>query len=117
MKELLESSVFIGVMISLSSYGVGIWLRKKTGLSFINPLLISIILVIAFLLISGISYQTYAKGADIISFLLTPATICLAVPLYRKLDVLRRRTDFGYEFGVRRPDGRYAALALLRAEA
>ena len=33
-----------------------------------------------------------------------------------QLDVLRRRTDSGYEFGVRRPDGRYAALALLRAE-
>ena len=90
MKELLESSVFVGVMISLSSYGVGIWLRKKTGLSFINPLLISIILVIAFLLISGISYQTYAKGADIISFLLTPATICLAVPLYEQFSLLKK---------------------------
>ncbi|MCI5482002.1 MAG: LrgB family protein [Bacteroidales bacterium] len=90
MKELLESSVFVGVMISLSSYGVGIWLRKKTGLSFINPLLISIILVIASLLISGISYQTYAKGADIISFLLTPATICLAVPLYEQFSLLKK---------------------------
>ena len=75
MKELIESSVFIGVLISLASYGLGMWLRKKTGLSFMNPLLISIILVILFLSLTGVSYQTYAAGAESISFLLTPATI------------------------------------------
>ena len=90
MKELLENSVFIGVMISLASYGLGMWLRKKTGLSFMNPLLISIILVIAFLLLTGVSYQTYAEGANAISFLLTPATICLAVPLYKQFNLLKK---------------------------
>lgn len=90
MKELLESSVFVGVMISLASYGLGIWLRKKTGLSFMNPLLISIILVISFLLLTGVDYQTYAKGADVISYLLTPATICLAVPLYQQFNLLKK---------------------------
>ena len=90
MKELIESSVFIGVMISLASYGLGMWLRKKTGLSFMNPLLISIILVIAFLLLTGVSYQTYAEGANAISFLLTPATICLAVPLYKQFNLLKK---------------------------
>ena len=90
MKELIESSVFIGVLISLASYGLGIWLRKKTGLSFMNPLLISIILVILFLSLTGVSYQTYAAGAESISFLLTPATICLAVPLYQQLNLLKK---------------------------
>ena len=90
MKELIENSVFIGVMISLASYGLGMWLRKKTGLSFMNPLLISIILVIAFLLLTGVSYQTYAEGANAISFLLTPATICLAVPLYTQFNLLKK---------------------------
>ena len=90
MKELIESSVFIGVMISLASYGLGMWLRKKTGLSFMNPLLISIILVIVFLLLTGVSYQTYAEGANAISFLITPATICLAVPLYEKFNFLKK---------------------------
>ena len=90
MKELIENSVFIGVMISLASYGLGMWLRKKTGLSFTNPLLISIILVIAFLLLTGVSYQTYAEGANAISFLLTPATICLAVPLYKQFNLLKK---------------------------
>ena len=90
MKELIENSVFIGVMISLASYGLGMWLRKKTGLSFMNLLLISIILVIAFLLLTGVSYQTYAEGANAISFLLTPATICLAVPLYKQFNLLKK---------------------------
>lgn len=90
MKELIENSVFIGVMISLASYGLGMWLRKKIGLSFMNPLLISIILVIAFLLLTGVSYQTYAEGANAISFLLTPATICLAVPLYKQFNLLKK---------------------------
>ena len=90
MKELIENSVFIGVMISLASYGLGMWLRKNTGLSFMNPLLISIILVIAFLLLTGVSYQTYAEGANAISFLLTPATICLAVPLYKQFNLLKK---------------------------
>ena len=57
MKELIESSVFIGVLISLASYGLGVWLRKKTGMSFMNPLLISIILVIVFLSLTGVSYH------------------------------------------------------------
>ena len=90
MKELIESSVFIGVLISLASYGLGMWLRKKTGLSFMNPLLISIILVILFLSLTGVSYQTYAAGAESISFLLTPATICLAVPLYQQFNLLKK---------------------------
>ena len=90
MKELIDNSVYIGVLISLASYALGVWLRKKTGLSFFNPLLVSIILVILFLSVSGISYSTYAEGADYISFLLTPATICLAVPLYEQFKLLKK---------------------------
>ena len=89
MKELIDNSVYIGVLISLASYALGVWLRKKTGLSFFNPLLVSIILVILFLSVSGINYSTYAESADYISFLLTPATICLAVPLYEQFRLLK----------------------------
>lgn len=90
MKELIDNSVYIGVLISLASYALGVWLRKKTGLSIFNPLLVSIILVILFLSVSGISYSTYAESADYISFLLTPATICLAVPLYEQFKLLKK---------------------------
>ena len=90
MMELLENSVYAGMFISLASYAVGMWLRKKTGLSFLNPLLVSIVLVILFLSLTGLSYQSYARGAESISFLLTPATICLAVPLYQQINLLKK---------------------------
>ena len=90
MTDFIETSAYIGVLISIASYALGIWLRKKTGLSFMNPLLISIILVIVFLSLSGMSYETYASGAYSISFLLTPSTICLAVPLYEQFKLLKK---------------------------
>ena len=90
MSQIFESSVFFGVFISLSSYIFGIWLKKKTGWALANPLLVSIILVIATLSMLGVSYESYARGAEIISYLLTPATICLAVPLYQQVELLRK---------------------------
>ena len=89
-KELFENSVFFGVLLSLSAYAVGMWLKKKTGWALMNPLLIAIILVIAVLSLLGISYEDYARGADIISYLLTPATVCLAVPLYQQFELLKK---------------------------
>lgn len=90
MKEIFENSVFLGVLISLGSYMLGTWLKKKTGWALMNPLLISIILVIAFLLLTGTSYESYSRGANLISYLLTPATVCLAVPLYQQFELLKR---------------------------
>ena len=80
MISLFQDSVFFGVLISLAAYAIGLLLKIKTGWSLMNPLLISIILVICTLLITGVDYKTYNAGANIISYLLTPATICLAVP-------------------------------------
>lgn len=90
MKELVENSAFLGMLISLASYALGSWLKRKTGWGMMNPLLISIILVIAFLLSTGISYDSYMRGAQFISYMLTPATVCLAVPLYQQLQQLRK---------------------------
>lgn len=90
MKEVLESSIYFGVLLSLASYGLGVLLRKKTGWGFMNPLLVSIILVTVFLVCTGISYDSYKRGADLISYLLTPATICLAVPLYEQFEILKK---------------------------
>ena len=61
-----------------------------TGVSDVCSSDLSIILVIAFLLLTGVSYKTYAEGANAISFLLTPATICLAVPLYQQFNLLKK---------------------------
>lgn len=90
MTALFQDSVFFGVMLSLAAYCLGLALKIKTGWSLMNPLLISIILVICVLLITGVSYQSYSAGANCISYLLTPATVCLAVPLYQQVELLRR---------------------------
>ena len=77
-------------MISLAAYSIGLMLKIKTGWSLMNPLLISIVLVIVVLLVTGVDYKTYSTGANFISYLLTPATICLAVPLYQQIELLKK---------------------------
>ncbi len=90
MKEILQDSVYFGVAVSLLSYWCGIWLRRKTGWSVLNPLLVAIVLVIIVLLLTGVSYESYSREASWLSYLLTPATICLAVPLYQQVELLKK---------------------------
>lgn len=89
MNNFIEESLFFGIFISLISYELGIFLKKKLKLAIFNPLLISILLTIATLLIFHIDYDAYNKSAQYISYLLTPATICLAVPLYEQIQLLK----------------------------
>lgn len=77
-------------MVSLLSYGIGVLLKKRFGLGIFNPLLISILITIAFLKLFHIDYDTYNEGAKYLSYLLTPATVALAIPLYDQLSVLRK---------------------------
>ena len=90
MGDFFQGSVYFGVSISLAAYAVGMLLRRKTGWSLMNPLLIAIILVIAVLLALGVSYTDYNNGASWLSYLLTPATVCLAVPLYQQVELLKK---------------------------
>ena len=90
MNDLLVSTTFFGVSISLLTYFFGVFLRKKFDYAIVNPLLISAILTMAFLLIFDVDYDTYNQGAQYLSIFLTPATICLAVPLYRQVQVLKQ---------------------------
>ena len=85
-----EQSVFFGVSVSLVSYGLGVLLQKKCRLALCNPLLISVAVTIALLVTARIDYDVYYEGAKYLSYLLTPATVCLAVPLYEKLALLRQ---------------------------
>ena len=85
-----ENSVFFGVVISLLAYGAGSLLQNRFKLALFNPLLISVAATIAVLAAAGIDYDVYYSGAQYLSYLLTPATVCLAVPLYDKLEVLKK---------------------------
>ncbi len=89
MNNFFIDSAYFGIMISLVSYGVGWILNKKTGKAIFNPLLISIILTIIVLAVGHIDYDVYYSGAKYLNWLLTPATVCLAIPLYEKIDVLK----------------------------
>ena len=90
MKDMLSDSTFLGVMISILSYEVGRLLKKKFKLAIFNPVLISIISVMLLLLVFDVDYTSYNEGAKYLSYLLTPATVCLAIPLYEQLELLRK---------------------------
>ena len=82
MMEFIKNSAFFGAMISLIAYEIGLILKKKFKMAIFNPLLISIICVIGVLVIF--------EGGKYISYLLTPATVCLAVPLYEQIHLLKK---------------------------
>ncbi|WP_075721886.1 LrgB family protein [Roseburia sp. 499] len=90
MNSLVQESIFFGMAISLLGYEVGILIKKKLRMAIFNPLLIAVVVVILFLVVFHVDYETYNSGAKYLSYLLTPATVCLAVPLYQQLHLLRK---------------------------
>lgn len=90
MNDLFESSMFAGVTISLLAYLTGTVLKKKLKLPIFNPLLVSIILTMIVLVVADVDYDIYNKGASYLSWLLTPATVCLAIPLYEQWNLLKK---------------------------
>lgn len=82
--------MFFGAVISLLGYEFGLILKKRFKAAILNPLLIGIIAVIAVLLLLGVDYDSYNESAQYISYLLTPATVCLAIPLYEQLTLLKK---------------------------
>ena len=90
MSELWKSSIFFGVFITIAFYGVGIVIKGKLKWTICNPLLLAIALTIGFLAIFGIDYGTYLSSAKYIGWLLTPATIALALPLYEQIGMMKR---------------------------
>ncbi len=89
MNEILSSSLFFGMVITVAAYLLGRFLQQKFHKWFFNPMLVAVALVIVFLLVFRIDYETYNLGGRYVSFLLTPATVCLAIPLYQQLQRLK----------------------------
>lgn len=89
MNSFAIESLFFSVVLSITGFEIGLFLKKKFSFPLFNPLLIAILFVIGFLLIFHIDYSTYASGAQYISYLLTPSTVCLAVPLYKQWNILK----------------------------
>lgn len=89
MTELLTSIGIWAVVLTLGLYQLGLWVQKKTGLALCNPILIAAAAVISLLLGLDIPNEAYQQGMQVMSWLLTPATVCLAIPLYTQLSALK----------------------------
>ncbi len=88
MSEIFESP-FFGIALSIFAFWCGQMLNKKTGLLILNPLIIAIVLIIGILLLFKIPYEAYQQGGSIINMFLAPATACLAVSIYAKIQILK----------------------------
>ena len=89
MNEVLETP-FFGAVLTMIAYETGVYFSRRFKLAICNPMLIASILIIGFLLISGISLETYNIGGDYISIFLAPATAVLAIPLYKQINNLKK---------------------------
>lgn len=89
MNELMNIPIF-PVLLTLLAYQTGVFLQKKLKSPLCNPILIAVILVLAFLGVSGLELKTYQSGTSIISWLMTPATVCLAISMYEQVQVLKK---------------------------
>ena len=78
------------MLLTIAAFLFGLWCKRKFGWAICNPLLIAVIVVMGVLLALRIDYKAYEESAQYISYLLTPSTVCLAIPLYRQMKLLRQ---------------------------
>lgn len=90
MREFLSSGAVWGTALTLGAFGLGTLINRKTGKAWCNPLLLASLFVILLLSVLRIPYPDYKAGASPVSFLLLPATVSLAIPLYEKWELLAR---------------------------
>lgn len=89
MNEFFLGSSYFGIVLTLLCYWIALKISAKVKNTLCNPLLVSSAIIIVLLLIFKIDYETFDKGASHVTYLLNPATVCLAVPLYRQFQVLK----------------------------
>lgn len=87
----LSASPLLHLTLTLGAYVVGDWLYEKSGhWPVCNPVLLAVLMLVVLLTLTGTDYHTYFQGAQFVHFMLGPATVALAVPLYRQFDKVRR---------------------------
>ena len=81
----------LGLAVTLLAYQAAFWLYSRSRLNpLANPVALSVAFLVALLLLTDTPYATYFEGAQFVHFLLGPATVALAIPLYRNVRTLRR---------------------------
>lgn len=90
MSEFFSESMFFGAVVSILAYALGTAIQKRWKYAIFNPMLIAIVVIILFLTVIGIDYETYNKSAEYVTYFLTPATVCFAIPLYEQYERLKK---------------------------
>ena len=89
MSTIFASASYSGAALTMLAFFIGYAVKVKYKSQVFNPILIAIVLIISFLAVTGVDYDTYNSGAKYISWFLTPATVSLAIPLYRQIEQLK----------------------------
>ena len=89
MNEMLAESAYFGVFLSLLAYCIGMAANRKFRTPVLNPMLIAVVIIIAFLYVFKIDYETYNFGAKYLTYFLTPSTVCFAIPLHQEMQKLK----------------------------
>jgi predicted murein hydrolase (TIGR00659 family) len=90
MKEFLQSEIFL-LLFTFAVFFAAQALQKRVKILLLNPILVSIIIIITFLTVFNIDYPTYKKGSRLIEFFLKPAVVALGVPLYKQLENIKKQ--------------------------
>ena len=90
MNEFLSQLPLFSLVLTIGAYQIGLFFQRKWKTPLCNPLLISVALIVAVLLVTGFSVETYQADMKIFSWLITPATVALAVPLYQQMQKLKK---------------------------
>lgn len=90
MDDFLLSSTWFGFLLSVGTFFLAWAVNRRCGRERLNPLLFSTVVCGLVILLSGMDYELYYQGAQYLDVLLTPATICLAIPLYRQFELLKK---------------------------
>ena len=88
--ELLENKYLL-LALTFGVFALFRGLQRKTGWVLLNPILLTMIVLIVFLKVTGISYETYQEGGHLIEFWLKPAIVALGVPLYLQLEMIKKQ--------------------------
>ncbi|MBF1295066.1 MAG: LrgB family protein [Parvimonas sp.] len=88
--ELIINNPLFGIFLTIITFVIGYEIQLKLGLKFLSPMVTSSVLIILVLVVLNIPYSNYKQGADILTFFVAPATVVLAVPLYKNLDIIKK---------------------------
>ena len=87
----LAASPLLALTLTLIAYLGGLWLYRRSGQNpLVNPVLIAVVAIVGLLFATGTDYRTYFDGAQFVHFLLGPATVALAIPLYRQVQQVKK---------------------------